>query len=342
MKHARGAPRRPHLAGLGLLALVLSLASCGGGGSPTPDDPMVHAKDTLLGSGISPAHYPDFTEQDLADYFDRAATIGGHVVFIEEWVDEVPDDLVRQLVAAARSRGLAFHLYLSPIEISATRDAPAIPPSVAGSSFADATVREAFAAKALQLAALAPDLLGLGTEVNYLAADPAEFAAYVTLFQETVAAVRAQYPSQSCTVSFQWDRMILPPQDFTALETFRDLANDGPDVFAFTSYPHLFGQASLLPDAYYSAVRTLLPTQALGFSEVGWSGADDASRAEQAAFWARVPAMMEGAAPGFVSLSLLHDVTLFTGPLEPLNHTGIRHVDGSAKPAWDVVLGLVF
>jgi len=302
----------------------------------------VRAKDTPLGTGVSPAHYPAFTDRDLDDFFDQAAGIGSHVVFIEEWVDEVPDAVVRALMAKAAARGLAFHLYLSPIAVSGSRDTPAIPPSVAGTGFGDATVRAAFTAKALQLAALAPDLLGLATEVNLLAANGPEFAAYVSLFQATIAAVHAQHPSQRCTVSFQWDRMILPPQDFSALVTFRDLAADGPDVFAFTTYPHVFGQAALLPDEYYAAVRALLPTQELGFSEVGWSASDDASRAEQAAFWARMPALMEGASPSFVSLSLLHDVTLFTGPLEPLNHTGVRRVDGSPKPAWDVVRGLVF
>jgi hypothetical protein len=325
-----------------LLVLGLAVGSCGGGGSTPPPDPTWQAKDTLLGSAVSPAHFPDFTDQDLEDYFTKAAAIGSHVVFIEEWVDEVPESFVSILMAKAAARGLAFHLYLSPIEISADRNAPAIPPSVTGTSFGDAPVREAFKAKALALAALAPDLLGLGTEVNFLAADAAEFPLYVSLFQETVAAVHAQYPSQLCTVSFQWDRMILPPQDFSALITFRDLATGAPQVFAFTTYPDLFGQASLMPAEYYSSVRLLLPTQELGFSEVGWSGFDDATRAAQADFWTRIPALMNGASPGFVSMSLMHDVTLFTGALAPLNHTGVRYVDGIPKPAWDVVNALVF
>lgn len=327
-----------------LLPLLLSLAlgACGSSDGPTPEDPIVQAKDTLLGSSVSPAHFPDFSTQDIDDYFDKAAAIGSHVVFIEEWVDEVPDSFVTLLMERAALRGLEFHLYLSPIELAGGRDAPAIPASVMGTSFGDTTVRNAFQARALQLAALAPDLLGLGTEVNYLASNAAEFTHYVTLVQETIAAVHAQDPSRICTVSFQWDQMILPPQDFSALTTFRDLATNRPDVFAFTTYPHLFGQASVIPAEYYSSVRMLLPTQTLGFSEVGWSGADEASRAEQAAFWTRIPALMQGATPSFVSLSLLHDVTLFSGPLAPLNSTGVRYVDGNPKPAWDVVEGLTF
>lgn len=325
-----------------LPALCVAFGACGGGDSPAPPTPAGQAKDTVLGTGVSPAHYPDFTEQDFDDYFAKAAAVGGHVVFIEEWVDEVPESVVSALMAGAAARGLDFHLYLSPLAITGGRDTPAIPPSVAGDSFGDAEVRAAFGAKALALAALRPRLLGLGTEVNYLAADPVEFAHYVSLFRETVDAVHAQYPAQRCTASFQWDAMILPPQDFSALVTFRDLATGAPDVFAFTTYPYVFGQAALLPDLYYAAVRSLLPTQELGFSEVGWSAFDDASSAEQAAFWARVPALMRDATPSFVSLSLMHDVTLFTGPLEALNHTGVRNVDGSPKPAWDVVDHLRF
>jgi hypothetical protein len=275
--------------------------------------------------------------QDIDDYFALAVSVGSHVVFITEWADELPDSTVTLLLGKARARDLSFHLYLSPVTLSAARDAPAIPPSVTGTSFGDATVRQAFKDRALALAALSPDLLGLGTEVNLLAANPSEFAHYATLYQEAVSAVKAAHPSQRCTVSFQWDVM-LAGSAFAPLTAF----GSAPDVWAFTTYPHGFGDASLVPDAYYSSVRSLLPTQAIGFSEVGWAGWDAASEAQQAAFWARLPSLMAGASPSFVSMSLMHDVTLFSGPLEPLNHTGVRRVDGTPKPAWDVVGGLAF
>ncbi len=303
--------------------------------TPTPE---AQSKDTLLGSAVSPAHHPSSTAQDIEDYFDLAAAVGSHVVFITEWVDEVPNTTVTFLLGKAKEHDLAFHLYLSPIALSATRDSPAIPSSVTGTSFADSTVRQAFKAKALELAAMRPDLLGLGTEVNFLTSNASEFASYVTLFQEAVSVVKASYPSQKCAVSFQWDRMITS-LDFAALTAFAGL----PDVYAFTTYPgSYYGDPPLMPDAYYSSVRTLLPTQTLGFSEVGWVATDAASEATQAAFWTRVPSLMSGATPSFVSMSLLHDVTLFTGALESLNHTGLRYNDGTAKSAWSVVSQLVF
>ena len=275
--------------------------------------------------------------QDIDDYFDLAASIGSHVIFITEWVDEVPDSTVTLLMSKAREHDLAFHLYLSPIAISATRDAPAIPSTVSGTSFGDASVRHAFKDKALDLAALGPDLLGLGTEVNFLAANATEFAHYVTLYQEAVSVVKAAYPAQKCTLSFQWDRL-LTGGDFTPLTAFTGL----PDVWAFTTYPSSFGDSSLIPSAYYSSMRSILPTQTLGFSEVGWGATDAASEIQQAAFWARLPTLMRDVSPSFISMSLMHDVTLFTGPLESLNHTGVRNIDGTPKPAWDVTTHLVF
>jgi hypothetical protein len=42
----------------------------------------------------------------------------------------------------------------------------------------------------------------------------------------------------------------------------------------------------------------------------------------------------------FVTLALLHDVPLFTGELERLNHVGIRTIDDAPKKSWDVILNL--
>ena len=49
----------------------------------------------------------------------------------------------------------------------------------------------------MRLAALKPDVLGLATEINFLAQNPAEFASFVSLAHEAYAAVKKRYPAQT-------------------------------------------------------------------------------------------------------------------------------------------------
>ena len=70
------------------------------------------------------------------------------------------------------------------------------------------------------------------------------------------------------------------------------------------------------------------------------SSAPPASEEVQAAFFARLPEFTRGARFDFVTLALLHDVSLFTGDLERLNHVGIRMIDDAPKKSWDVILNL--
>ena len=95
-----------------------------------------------------------------------------------------------------------------------------------------------------------------------------------------------------------------------------------------------------MPDDYYSSVRKYLPTQRVAISELGWSSAPPGNEEQQAAFFARLPDLTRGAKFEFVSLALLHDVSLFTGELERLNHVGIRTIDDAPKKSWDVIMKL--
>jgi hypothetical protein len=189
----------------------------------------------------------------------------------------------------------------------------------------------------LELAALEPDLLGLGTEVNLLAQNPNEFKAYVSLLRETVKEIKRNRLGQKVTVSFQWD-VVLTQKQFDVLPYFRGMV----DVYSFTTYPSFFGSAGKLPGDYYTSVRKLLPRETIGFSEVGWNSELGSNEEEQARYYSRLPKLMRGAGPEFITLALLHDATVFTGELASLNSVGVRRNDGTPKKSWKVIKNLQF
>ncbi len=292
------------------------------------------AKDTILGTSLSPAHFGRFTDHDFNVFFNEAAEIGSHVTWIFQWGSPPPSASFALVQGWAQQRGLKLQLWLSPTTLSNDRKDPDLPKSLAGKSFADADVRKAYIDEVLELASYHPDVLGLATEVNFLAANPKEFAPYQSLAHEAYVAVKKKYRDQVVTISFQWEQMRAHQQ----FEMFRLFA-DSLDVYSLSSYPDAFGDPSKakVPDDYYSSVRKYLPTQRVGISEIGWSSAPPSSEAVQAAFFARLPDFIKGAKFEFVSLALLHDVSLFTGELARLNEVGIRTIDDSSKQSWDVI-----
>lgn len=295
------------------------------------------AKDTVIGVALSPAHFGNFTDHDFEVFFEQAAQMGSNVTWIFQWGSPPPAGSFAVVRHWAKQRGLKCQLWLSPTTLSNERKDPDLPKSLAGKGFADAEVRRAYIHEVMDLADVKPDVLGLATEVNFLAANPSEFAPFVSLAHEAYSAVKKKYPEQTVTISFQWEVM-RAHQQFDLLKQFADCV----DVYSFTSYPEAFGDPSKakVPDDYYSSVRKYLPTQRVGISEIGWSSAPPANEDIQAAFFSRLPEFTRGARFEFVTLALLHDVSLFTGDLARLNQVGIRTIDDAPKKSWDVVVNL--
>jgi hypothetical protein len=318
-----------------IVAGILSLMLVGGGSMELARG--ASAKDTIVGVALSPAHFGNFSDHDFQVFFEQAAQIGSHVTWIFQWGSPPPAGSFTIVQGWAKQRGLKLQLWLSPTTLSNERKDPDLPKSLAGKGFAGAEVRRAYIDEVLELAAVKPDVLGLATEVNFLAANPSEFASFVSLAHEAYAAVKKRYPEQIVTLSFQWEVM-RAHQQFDLLKQFAGSL----DVYSLTSYPDAFGDPSKakVPDDYYSSVRKYLPTERVAISEIGWSSAPPSSEQAQAAFFARLPQFTRGARFEFVSLALLHDVSLFTGELERLNHVGIRTIDDAPKKSWGVILKL--
>ena len=158
------------------------------------------ARDTIVGTALSPAHFPNFSEHDFTVFFDEAAQTGSHVTWIFQWGSLPPAASFRVVQGWAKEHGLKFQLWLSPTTLSSERRNPDLPKALHGKSFADADVRRAYTDEVMELAALRPDVLGLATEINFLAQNPAELGPFVTLAQESYAAVKKRHPAQTVTI----------------------------------------------------------------------------------------------------------------------------------------------
>jgi hypothetical protein len=253
---------------------------------------------------------------------------------IAEWKDLPPLNVIANIRKVAAINGLKFHFYISPIFLGPKRDRPDVPTGVGGKSFTESAVRDAYQQKVLELAGLRPDYLGLATEVNFLAQNPPEYDALHSLLCETYSAVKQKFPQQIVTFSFQWEFLHTQPRQ-EMLKSFAQCLADS----SWTADPNGPVHApAKIPADYYREVRKLLPTQPLGFAELGWNSEVDSTEELQARYYARIPELMRGVHPDFLLIAMMHDVDAFSGELRNLNSSGIRHNDGTPKKAWDVIL----
>ncbi len=299
-----------------------------------PTAKATQARKSVLGTALFPANYPRFTQRDLLGFFDLAASMGNHVFTVSKWTDPTPTESLRLIMSMCHAKGLKFHLYLDAIALDQRRDHPAVPQNLKGKSLADPEVRAAFRAEALRLAQLKPDMLGLSTEVNLLAVNPREFESFVSLERETYQTIKATEPGLLVTVSFQWD-VLRGLKQFELLKRF----STGVDTYSFTSYPqfHVKGP-NQIPNDYFAIVRKYLPTERLGFSEIGWSATTAEDEETQASFFARLPELFREVRPEYLTLAMLHDVQgNFPAGLEYLGTMGVRRNNGTPKRSWELI-----
>jgi hypothetical protein len=299
----------------------------------------------LLGSAPTPANYPNFTAQDFFQSFVEAAEIGSNVSIIENWKSLPSYQSMNSMISIAKLYGLKTFLTLDPM--SWDRTSPSIPADVGGTSFSSPDVRSAFIQQALAYAALKPDILGLGAEVNVLAiTNPTEFNAYVSMVQDAYNTIKSVYPSQMIDISFQYDVMKADstPAQFDLLSKL----NGSLDLFAFTTYPkQTFGSASNIPADYYLSLQAQMQrqnlTKPIGFSEIGWDAANPGEEVEQNNFFQRLPNLVMGLNPSFLDIALLNDINnVYSPPNSSLNFVGIRYNDGTPKLAWATVANLTY
>ena len=335
---------------LSCMTACSSTDSTGGAqGAFTPVYPKCAGQSTVinfeLATFVTPRNFPEglFNHVLMDEYYQRTARVGCYVSSIINWSDaDNPDLEALNVKITSDSKGLGFKVILQSNPLTYVADAAGSPDSVAGSSFTEPAVREAYKQHLLFLASLEPDILFTAVELNNLLfhGNQAEFDAFKQFSVELYSAIKQKYPNVTISISFQLDIFNIQG-NYTALQGFENSL----DIYSFTSYPTLFGISTVagIPGGadYYTDIKNHLPLNArVAMAENGWSSADFSNEFEQAEFYRRLPDMYGGLAPEFVVISYLHDYPLPANPDDmqlKFSSMGLFNAYGSAKPAFSVI-----
>lgn len=143
-------------------------------------------------------------------------------------------------------------------------------------SFTDAEHAALFTADMVKVAEEhSPNILLLGVEVDFLARlDPAEFAAFVNLYEQTYAAIKEVAPTIKLTVSFQYEhiRPLTMGDNEKMLGSFGELL----DLYGLSTYPCLIAKGTNeLNTDYYAELNSL--NKPVGIFETSWPTSDPTS-----------------------------------------------------------------
>lgn len=321
--------------------------------------------------------YPSPPEPTIDSILQHFADIGDHADIIlsqpnipwEDFVNGVDIDTqtrtdTRNLVQLARVNGLSVIFVIDPLNGLNRREFSGLPTGWAA-NFGNPDVRAAFTNFAVWIAReFQPDYLGLASEINsYMDAYPDDAANYLSLYNETYAAVKAESPDTQVFVTFQWE-------DLNNLWQFAaegraafdinweqiEMFEPNLDVWAISTYPYVpFPSGTDIPDDLYSALleRTDKP---LAVSEGGYTaraiGPVSGTPEDQAAFLNAVHDQV-GSRLVFWVYTLLNDIDMdaYAESMQAQNTSetdintlsifqaiGLREVDGTPRPAlgvWD-------
>jgi hypothetical protein len=282
-----------------------------------------------------------------------------------ELLDKLAADIAYR---AARTRLAGRRIFVTATPLNMARDGLApqlgtqsVPEELAGATFADPRVREAFVAWCLALAdAYEPDLFAAVIEANmYARSHPEGWLDLVNLYREAAAAVKQRHPAVPVFVTLQLEYLRGDMPEPGLDPQWPLLADLAPDVdrVALSTYPSVAGRtADSLTTAYfgdavaaaraYTQVPVLIsetgyPSETVTVAGITYPG----SLADQRQY---VATLLE-AAESFrfelvtwifpIDFPLMYEAIaaqLPPGQAEPLRifvPMGLNEEDGSAKPA---------
>ena len=179
--------------------------------------------------------------------------------------------------------GMQPIMVVDPLNGLNRREFQGIPEEWEAADFSTPEVRKAYQNFAVRLAReFQPRYLGLASEINtYLDAYPEDGEQFLSLYQETYAAVKEVSPDTQVFVTFQWDDLNRLDGDgerfdikWDQVEAFEPRL----DIWAISSYPHFFFDSpSDVPEDYYTPLlkRTEKP---LAVAEGGWTSQEAGGR----------------------------------------------------------------
>jgi hypothetical protein len=251
-----------------------------------------------------------------------------------------------EVVAYIEALGMEPIFIVDPLNGLNRREFQGLPPALAGSDFSTPEVRAAFKNFALRLAReFQPRYLGLASEINtYLDAYPADAENYRSLYRETYAAVKEEFPDTQVFVTFQWDDLNRLDGDGTPYEVKWDQVEAFEpylDVWAISSYPYFFFETpGDVPEDYYTPLldRTEKP---LAVAESGWTSESVESWRGSPAYQSDYLSLLDGQ----IGARLDFWINLIYADLEWKSYRGVLREEGSADDlgtlSYFTYLGLV-
>lgn len=294
-----------------------------------------------FGIAPTPRHFPRTSPQELEQMWPETSKLASAAIFIYQWSDPQLESVPALMTATARQNGLTPVLALSPTTLDQQRKELDLPRTLnpAKKSFEDPTVRREFVQAAERLARLEPEVLCLGTEINFLALQRLdEFLRFVLLYKEAYRAVKKVSPRTRVCVSFQYELVrIVDNKEANKISEHAkliDVFRPELDVIVITSYPsNYYDSPTQMPANYYEHFRAYLrPDDQVIVMEIGWPSAGRSTPEKQQQFVARLPGLLAPLKPNLTAWSLLHDVKLDAFGAD-LATTGLLSIDGDRKPA---------
>ena len=282
------------------------------------------------GVGLTPAHFPHHTADDVARMYQLATRLGSVAVLNFRWDDPNFGRVAEQMLQLAEQDHLQPVVQLDILQPGGHALAP--PPGV-GQSF-DAAFVDAYGRAVRQLAEQQPAYLAIATDINRLLAEsPDRLAAFAQAYKRVYRMAKQVSPNTKVFVTFNWDIFHnaaashhVPPG---ALRQFVDLFRPQLDVLAFSSTPiEAAADPAALPADYFAGIAAFRGREPL-LLQVGWPSASG-GEAAQAAFVARLPALLAGLSPQMLLWPILHDIPVGPSLVASL---GLYRADGGAKPA---------
>jgi len=259
--------------------VALSLVALACGSQPVvtliPDIPAALPETPVFDSGRTAfGFFPSPPEPNLESVLSHFQALGEHADFVLLQPNVPWDDFaagepaesqrltdLRNQVTLAHANGLDTVFVVDPLNGLNRQEFMGLPGDWTP-SFATEQVRVAFTAFSLWIAReFEPRYLGLASEINtYADAHPDDFAHYLSLYQETYAAIKAMSPETQVFVSFQWEDLNnlieaasegrQPYQtNWDQVEAFEPQL----DLWVISSYPFVaFQSGAAIPADYYT------------------------------------------------------------------------------------------
>jgi hypothetical protein len=364
---------------LALSVIILATIACEGQtpdanvAIPTVENSVFDTQETAYG------FFPTPSELEVESFIRTLEGMSEHgdvALFQQQvpWEDfsESPDaesedfKSLRDMVTLSSQNELEPIFIVDPLNGMNRREFMGLPSELADGNFGTPEIRSAFKNYAVRIAReFQPRYLGLASEINtYMDAHPDDVENYISLYNETYGAIKAESPETQVFVTFQWDDLnnlgmfqeggAPYKTNWAQIEAFEP----NLDIWAISSYLcFFFDEVSEVPSNYYTSLLTRT-TKPIAVAEGGCSSVSleiqSGSPRHQIEYLHTVNEQLGGARLDFWIYLIYNDLNMeaFAPQMEAdgsgdnvagltyFASIGLVEIDGSPKPAlavWDEI-----